>query len=512
MKLLGVGMARYKHTDIENGQGIFITVNLQEQILPGTLEHMLNDIIGNKIDISMFDENYKNDETGCKAIPPAVLIKLIIYGYSKGIRSSRKLMELSSENMVAKALAGDMEPHWTTIASFVSSNGEKFQEIFVKVLAYCNELGLVGGETFAIDGLRLPSNASIDMSGTKAELQKRVTMYRKMAEKHVAKHRKQDSEGEMSKEDKRHYEERQKYLSRQIEKVSDFLENMEQREGQRGQEIKSNVTDNESAMIMSGSGFLQGYIGIAVSDKQNQIIVSAQAVGSANEGEHLPEILDKALDNMKEAGVKKKPKRSKPTFLADANYFSEENLKACQERKVEAIIPDSQYRRRLGANDERRFEAADFEYHKRGDYYKCPNGETLEYKRSDIVFGKQEGKVYQASAKDCCECPHASRCLRAKKDKGKYDRGRQLLITRSNEPESFCTQMRKNLSTEEYQNRYAYRIQIIEPVFANISNCKGLDRFTLRGKGKVNGQWKLYCIVHNLGKCLKEYNKGSNYA
>ena len=63
------------------------------------------------------------------------------------------------------------------------------------------------------------------------------------------------------------------------------------------------------------------------------------------------------------------------------------------------------------------------------------------------------------------------------------------------------------MSTEEYQDRYAYRVQIVEPVFANIKYCKGLDRFTLRGKAKVNGQWKLYCIVHNLGKCLERYNE-----
>ena len=67
--------------------------------------------------------------------------------------------------------------------------------------------------------------------------------------------------------------------------------------------------------------------------------------------------------------------------------------------------------------------------------------------------------------------------------------------------------MRKKLATEEYQAKYARRIQIAEPVFANIRYCKGLDRFTLRGKEKVNGQWLLYCMVHNLGKCLDGYNE-----
>jgi hypothetical protein len=62
--------------------------------------------------------------------------------------------------------------------------------------------------------------------------------------------------------------------------------------------------------------------------------------------------------------------------------------------------------------------------------------------------------------------------------------------------------MRRKLETVEYQDKYADRIQIVEPVFANIRHCKGLNRFTLRGKEKVNSQWLLYCMVHNLGKCL----------
>jgi len=115
-----------------------------------------------KIDISVFDDNYKNDKTGSKAIPPAAHVKLIIYGYSKGLKSSRKLMALNDENITAKALTGDMKIHWTTIAEFISSNSEKFQEVFMKVLAYCTELGLIGGRTFAIDGCRLPSNAAMD--------------------------------------------------------------------------------------------------------------------------------------------------------------------------------------------------------------------------------------------------------------------------------------------------------------------------------------------------------------
>jgi len=503
-------MARYKHTETGNGQGLFLSVNLKEQLLPGTFEYMLNDLTGKRIDISIFDKNYKNDQTGAKAIPPGVLIKLIIYGYLKGVKSSRGLAELSRNNIIAKALAEDMEPHWTTIADFISSNGELFKETFVKVLAYCAELGLIGGHEFAVDGCRLPSNASLELTGREEELERKLKMYRRMAEKHIAKHRRQDEQGKADKETERHFQERQKKLNMQIEKISVFLENMEKKEGKRGKETRSNVTDNESALIYSSKEYIQGYIGLAVSDKKEQIIVNAQAVGDAHEGPYFPQMLDGTLVNLKEAGVKKK-KKTKMIMLADKNYFSEENLKACKERGVEGIIADLEYRKRLGTNENRKYEADDFQYNKKGDYYKCPNGKRLAYKKTDTVGG-HEGRAYKANAKDCRACPLNSKCLKSKKEPSKLKSGRGLFISEGNSSGSLIRVLRKKLNTQEYQDLYAHRIQIIEPVFSNITCCKRLDRFSLRGRRKVNGQWQLYCMVHNLGKCLKGYNLRNGYA
>ena len=113
-----------------------------------------------------------------------------------------------------------------------------------------------------------------------------------------------------------------------------------------------------------------------------------------------------------------------------------------------------------------------------------------------------KGQVYQASVADCRICLDFSRCIWTKKEQGDIKRGRRLVRSKSNEPGSLTRRMHEKLATKEYQELYAYRLQIIEPVFANISYSKGLNRFTLRSKRKVNGQWQLYCMVHNLGKCL----------
>jgi len=493
-------MAKYRTTDAAAGQGLFLSVNLQEQLLPDSFEYMLNKILGTKIDLSVFDKKYKNDLNGASAVPPSALLKLIFYGYYKGSKSSRKIYELNNNNVIAKALTGDMAIHWTTIADFISGNKEAVEGTFAQVLMYCNELGLIGGENFAVDGLRLPSNASIEMSGTEKQLKKRLATYRGMAVKHIERHARKDNEGSNDVGTEERFEKRQKHLNGRIEKISLFLEKMQKKEGRNVQEIQSNVTDNESAMIQSSKGYIQGYVGIAVSDQKSQIITSAQAFGSANETEHLPEMLDKNIKNLEDAGVKQEEGK-KPTMSADANYFSEENLLACQERGIDAVIAD----RRIGSDGKNRYEVDDFKYNERKDYYECPQGKRLAYKRETVQMGVK-GKVYQASLKDCKKCPVFSKCSWSKKEQSEQVQGKTLRITEKNKQGNVCRQMRKKLETVEYQDIYAYRIQIIEPVFANIRHCKGLNRFTLRGKEKVNSQWLLYCMVHNLSKCLKAYN------
>jgi transposase len=503
-------MAKYRTTDAAAGQGLFLSVNLREQLLPDSFEYMLNEIIGSKIDLSVFDKKYKNDLSGASAVPPSVLLKLIIYGYHNGCISSRKIYELNNKNIIAKALTGDMEIHWTTIADFISGNKEEVKETFTQVLMYCNELGLIGGENFAVDGLRLPSNASIEMSGTEEQLAKRLTIYRRMAANHIDKHERKDAQGINDAVTKKRFEKRQKHLNRQIEKISTFLEKMHKKEGLHVKEIQSNVTDNESAMIHSSKGFIQGYIGIAVSDQKSQMITSAIAFGSANETEHLSEMLDTNAENLKESGVTLEEGK-KATMRGDANYFSEENLQACEQRGIDAIITDSQARRRLGSDGNSRYEVDDFTYNEAEDYYECPQGKRLACKR--ITFqGGIEGKVYQASLTDCKQCSAFSKCSWSRKEQSEQVQGKALRITKKNGQGNLCRKMRKKLETIEYLDKYAERIGIVEPVFANIRYCKGLNRFTLRGKEKVNSQWLLYCMVHNLGKCLNGRNAMKNSA
>ncbi len=163
-------MARYKSYSYE--QTKLIPLSFQQQILPGTFEYTLNYLIDHEFDISIFEQRYQNDETGAPAYDPAVLLKIVLYAYARGIITSRQIERCCEENIIFMALSADTRPHFTTIADFISSRSEEIIELFRDVLLICNEMGLIGREMFAVDGCKIASNASKEWSGTKAELKK----------------------------------------------------------------------------------------------------------------------------------------------------------------------------------------------------------------------------------------------------------------------------------------------------------------------------------------------------
>jgi transposase len=128
-------MARYK--DYDYSQGKFIPIHFDRQMLPGTFEYSLHYLIDNEIDLSIFDTRYRNDETGAPAYDPAILLKIILYAYSRGITSSRKIEQCCRENVILTALSADTQPHFATISDFISSSGQEIIHPFLEILMRC---------------------------------------------------------------------------------------------------------------------------------------------------------------------------------------------------------------------------------------------------------------------------------------------------------------------------------------------------------------------------------------
>ncbi|MBN2626064.1 MAG: transposase [Spirochaetales bacterium] len=185
-------MARYKDYSCE--QILMVPVSFEKQILPGTFEYTLCHLIDDKIDMTIFADHYDNDETGAPAYEPALLLKIILFAYSRGINSSRKIEALCQENIICMALAADTRPHFTTIADFISSRQEEIASLFTMILSVCYSLGLIGRNMFAIDGCKISSNCSKEWSGTKEELLAKTVKNRKSVDYLLEKHKKTDRE------------------------------------------------------------------------------------------------------------------------------------------------------------------------------------------------------------------------------------------------------------------------------------------------------------------------------
>ena len=510
-------MARFKYTD--NTQGQFLSVNLQEQIILGTFEWTISYLI-DKMDLSFFEHNYNNDEKGAAAYSPGILLKVILYCYSKGIISSRRIEKACKENIIIKALAEDSEPDHDTIATFITTNSESVKDLFAQVLMQCSELKLITGEMFAIDGCKLPSNASKEWSGKIDDLKKKKNDLEKLLTRVLFQHKELDNNAKAKKiqepyrktlgEDSERHERHIRRIEKKLKKIKKFLAKAKPRLGPSGQEVQSNITDEESARIKGPHGYIQGYNGIAIADSCSQVIVTAEAIGSGAESGCFPKMLDNLEANMKMITGKKEPLK-KSIVLGDTGYFSEENLQEAKNRNIEVLIPDQQFRKRDPGFDDRQkykdtnvkkyFGIEDFKYDKNDDCYICPAGKVLPFK-CGVEFKSRgtKGKRYQLKKSVCSVCELKGQCINRKTDRNEF---RSLFIAEQKYEENLSEKMRQKIDDPAYRELYSRRMQIIEPVFANMTYCKGMDNFTLRTEKKVNIQWKLFCMVHNMWKCMK---------
>ena len=497
-------MAKYKHYTYK--QMVMLAVSLEDQIVPGTLEFAIHTLVEERMDVSRFDEKYQNDETGRLAYDPKVLLKVVLLGYSRGLNSSRKIERACRENVTFMALACGQCPDHSTIAAFVSSMKGEIVPLFRDVLLVCEEMNLLGGTFFALDGLRLPSNASKGWSGTHAQLRRKKERMEVRVRRLVEEHTDQDKRDEGTPmggapTGRVNRQEQIERLQRKADRIERFLKENKPKYGPKGKEIASNVTDNESAKMWSGHGLIQGYNSQALIDRKHQVIIHAEAFGHSQDYAHGPPMLDGAMQNLRGLGHGEGYFAGR-VLAADTNYHSAINIGKCDEMGLDAYIPDRFFRKRdpRFATRQRpsgRFRLEDFRYDEATDQYVCPDGKRLKVAVQRTYADGIVHRRYVADESDCRKCPFRGRCLRAPGGKRRY-----LSVPIGVESTNLSQRMAAKIDTELGRTIYPQRIAIAEPVFANIRTQKRLDRFTLRGKIKVNIQWLLYCMVHNIEKIL----------
>ncbi len=504
-------MARYKAYDY--AQTMMVAVSLDDQLEPGTLEHTIHYVVEKRLDLSGFDKDRRNDDTGRPGYDPRVLLKVVLLGYARGMLSSRRLEKACRQNIVFMALACAQRPDHSTIAEFVSAMGEeRISSLFSQVLLVCEQAGLLGGTQFAIDGYKLSSNAAKEWSGTHADLRQKQAKLQELVRQRVREHRQNDRE---NRTESARSAERIQRLKQKAARIERFLQENQPRQGRRGEEVQSNVTDNESAKMKSSHGIIQGYNANAMVDAKHQVIVHAQAFGEGDDGAAAEPMLQGAAANLAAAGCGQTALQ-KAVISADTGYYSTRNLEAFAAAKVDAYVPDPKFRQRdvrfAHARRHRRatdrhkqqyksrrrwFRPDDFKYDPAAQRLICPAGIKL-HRCGHEMTTAQGFRVssYRAAKTACLRCPLRERCLQHPQS----GNPRQVRVFHGRVTETLTTQMKAKIDTPEGRVIYSRRLGTVEPVFANIGAQKGMNRSTLRGTRKVNIQWRLYCLVHNLEK------------
>jgi hypothetical protein len=442
------------------------------------------------------------------------MLKVVLLAYSRGLVSSRAIERACRESILFMAISGDSSPQFTTIAKFICELGPEITAIFTQVLLICDRQGLIGKQMFAIDGVKLPSNADKRRSGTLKELRHAASRMERAVAKLLKTHGCRDETGSDEPETKSP-QQRIERMRREVQRIRQFVASHAERRSGKGTIRKSNVTDNDSAKMATAKGVIQGYTAVAAVDSQAQVIVAAQAHGSGSEQSVLLPVVRQT-----------DPLRTGETMItADAGYHSEANLQQLCEAGIPALIADGLMRKRderfkdqgkyKAASDplydkqaaarqvtspttESKFLPKDFRYDPATNKCICPAGKRL-YSNSDhcTINGRTYHK-FTGAKRDCVPCNLRDRCLRHPE----RTPVRQLAIFAKNQNSPLrCTErMKQAIDSARGRRIYSRRMATVEPVFANLRHNKRLDRFTLRTQPKVNTQWHLYCLVHNIEK------------
>ena len=311
------------------------------------------------------------------------MLKIVLLAYSRGLITSRKIEQACEHNVLFMAMSGDARPSYTHIAKFVRELGPQIGALFTQVLMTCDRLGLIGRTMFAIDGVKLPANASKERSGTHAELAHRADRLDKAAAKIVALHQAQDEHGGPPLDAQR--QARIDELRREARNTREFIASHPKRVNRKGSELKTNVTDPDSAKMATSKGVIQGYAAQAAVDSAHQIIVAADIIGSGSEQAMLLPMIEQAA--LRDAHT---------LITADAGYYSDDNVRALHDAGIPALIADNGmsqrderidnahhkakadvlYDKRASVQPIKLYRPEHFEFH--GDHTAtCPAGQTL---------------------------------------------------------------------------------------------------------------------------------------
>lgn len=460
----------------DQNQCMLFPAHLKEFIEENDLCRVIDDVV-NTLDLSGLYRNVSSQ--GNMAYHPKMMLKVLFYAYASGIFSSRKIAKALGENVAFIFLAAWQRPDFRTISYFRKNNLEAIRDLFGQIVLLCQKLNMVKLGHISIDGSKFKANAADRRSYDQKRIDKEVNGILDQADQVD---RQEDAlYGPDNTGDE---------LPEEIRNRKKRLEKLEQIQKELNEQGKKrvNATDPDAAFMKTKAGLKTSYNVQACVDDHCQVIIAASVTGQAVDDNLLIPMLDQAKQNTKgNIGI----------VTADAGYGNASNLKALEPYQVDAYIPDAKYQSRQRGNAVDPFDKDNFAYDPTQDVFICPEGNTLTYWHRRHLKKKGIYLVYRC--KMCGQCRHFGRCTKSKA-------GRSIWRRQVDEK---VKAMREKLDTETGKEIYAKRKYIIEPVFGQVKAAMGFTGFLLRGLNKVDPEFLIVSIAHNLRKITKYcYQKG----
>jgi transposase len=430
------------------------------------------DVFIEKLDLETLGIEFDESKIGNPAYHPRIMLKLLVYGYSYGVRSSRKLEREANYNIGFMFLLDGLKPDFKTISEFRRNNRKAIANVLVQCARMCVKLGLVKGNTLFVDGTKMRANASSANNWTAARceealkgLEKRVKEILDECDLTDESEESAPSEVHMNAElaDKRILE----------EKIRGILNDL--RESGKN---AINTTDADSRRVLAADGFMTGYNAQLCVDGENGLLVNADIVESAVDMNQLSGQVQKANESV---GIKY------DTVVADAGYHSVRDLKKIEDAGTKVVVPSPH---QVSGREEEAHGRDEFKYDAANDCYICPEGRKLVYYTTDEKL--QERRYRIEDAQICKDCKRYGTCTTAVK----FGRTYRRMIN----GELFA-----KLEIQYRENRELFRQRRTksEGPFGHIKKNLGARQFLLRGMEGVKAEMAMLATAFNLTRVMR---------
>jgi transposase len=464
-----------------NDRDQMFMLSLEEAVAPDAFARVV-DVFVDAIDFKSFEfTNTQCKEKGRPAYHPEMLMKLYLYGYRHGIRSSRKLQREAKTNMEAIWLLKGLSPHYKTIANFRKDNSRAFREVFRKFVLLLRDWDLIEGETVAIDSFKIRASNSLKSNFNEARLKRHLAYIDDQIDQYQAQLDAADTQEE------------KESMVQKIEERTEKRQHYQEVEDQLLQsgEQQISLTDPDARSVVLHRNIINvGYNIQAVCDEKHKLLVEYDT-GSVNDTHALAPMALQTKGLLQTGEL---------TVLADKGYHTGKQLHICRQNNIKTYVSP----KAPSANTDSGYPITMFQYNPQTDTYTCPQGQTMQtngkwYIHSNSRKGRSDRHRFRRYLTPACkQCGAIKECTRSAKNGRAIDRSEYEDVVESN-----------NQRVTENPDYYRQRQQVTEHQFGTIKRQMGYTHTNIRGKPKLLGEIGMVFTVYNLVRCVRILGMGN---